>query len=580
MKRFNISKKFIFVIMIFVLLVNYFLPLKEVFASGAYTISFRLDGNAVEAYTFANDNNALSINGVYIVPREATNYTLDVVGTTATFTITDGTPTTLSFNAGNAFRLYANNNEVTNETNFSTNTDVFVADYSGGQIVYPSGDYGDIEFDIEFTNTYCNVWMNGNVIISDQNGQFNSTFNDVVNRIGITDDTDYNILRFQNSFGELPVTEFIINGDSYTEGMNTVLVNDEGWYIAVPGNTRYVIRGAGDTNFIPTRTIIWANAHANQNAQNYADDMLLNHGSARVMAIYDEHDNLVSNEVDVDDDGLGFVAVYPGYKVVFEFVPEYGYQLTGVSANGFPLEPQGTINQYKFTMPDTNIHFSAEFTRIDAVVEANSDKLAAASIDLGDNFDSGSAQLTINDVNLSEDKIDEFTEIAGDYNISSYIDINLYNIFYKGKADADDVWTYQVNDLSDFATITLKLAEGIDASDIVIVHNIHDGDEYEVIEIESYDPKTNTITFKTKGFSNYAIAYKEKPATPAAVVPEIINNIVDAITGNDSAKSATVVKSNNPDTLDRISLYIILFLICGGIYTFANSLVRKRLRNN
>lgn len=567
MKKFNLSKKFVFLIMIFVLLVNYFLPLKEVFADNAYTINFSVDTNATGSYAFSKEGNELVINNVHIAPREANEYTLNVEGTTARFTITDGTATTLSFNAEQAFGLVANSSPVSNDTSFTTTTDVYVVDYADDpEIVYPEGDYGDIEFDIAFTDTYCNVWVNGYPIISDENGEFVSTFNDVVDRAGIIDDSDYNILRFQNSFGELPVTEYVINGESYTEGMPTVLVTNDGWYVAVPGSDRYEIRGTGDSSFIAPRTIIWANAHANQNAQDYEEDMLLNHGSARVMAIYDENGELVSHEVDVDDDGLGFVAVYPGYQVVFEFVPEYGYQLTGVSANGFPLEPQDTINQYRFVMPDTNIHFSAEFTRIDDIIKANSEKVTSASIDLGDNFDSGSAELIINDSNLSEDKINEFNEKAGEYKISNYLGIDLYNIFFKGKDDANDVWTYKVDELNDYAIITLKLAEGIDGNDIVLVHNIHDGDEYEIIKPDSYDPKTNTITFKTKGFSNYAIATKEKKVVE--VIPETINNIVD------------VVKGDEPVTLDRISFYIILFLICGGVYTFANSLVRKRLRNN
>ena len=567
MKKLNFSKKFIFLIMIFVLLVNYFLPLKEVFADNAYTINFSVDANAVERYTFSKDGEDLVINGVHIVPRDARDYALEVSDSTATFTITDGTATTLSFNAGEAFVLVANSTSVSNDTSFSTTTDVYVSDYVNvPDVVYPEGDYGDIEFDIAFTNTYYNVWINGSSVISDENGEFVSTYNDIVGRAGITDDSDYNILRFQNSFGELPITEFLINGESYTEGMPTVLVRDDGWYIAVPGSERYEIRGSGDTNFVAPRTIIWANAYANQNAQDYEEDMLLNHGSARVMAIYDNNGELISNEVDVNDDGLGFVAVYPGYQVVFEFVPEYGYQLTGVSANGVALEPQDTINQYRFVMPDTNIHFSAEFTRIDDFIEANSEKITSASIDLGDNFDSGSAQLVINDSDLTEEKIAEFNKQAGEHKIEDYLDIDLYNIFYKGKDDSSDVWTYKVNELNDYATITLKLAEGINGDDIVIVHNVHDTDEYEIIKIDSYDPKTNTITFKTKGFSSYAIAAKEKKVVD--VIPKTINNIVE------------VVKGDEPVTLDRISFYIILFLICGGVYTFANSLVRKKLRNN
>ena len=41
------------------------------------------------------------------------------------------------------------------------------------------------------------------------------------------------------------------------------------------------------------------------------------------------------------------------------------------------------------------------------------------------------------------------------------------------------------------------------------MHNIHDGEDFEIIPVDSYDPATNTITFKTKSFSNYAIATKD-----------------------------------------------------------------------
>ena len=63
-------------------------------------------------------------------------------------------------------------------------------------------------------------------------------------------------------------------------------------------------------------------------------------------------------------------------------------------------------------------------------------------------------------------------------------------------------------------TITIKLAEGIDANNIVIVHNIHDGEEYEIIKIDSYDKGSNTITFRTKSFSNYAIATADTEDVP------------------------------------------------------------------
>lgn len=80
-----------------------------------------------------------------------------------------------------------------------------------------------------------------------------------------------------------------------------------------------------------------------------------------------------SDEYGVSKDGLGWAKVILGSKVVFEFVPEYGYQLTSVMSNGFALKPQDTINQYTFIMPDANVHFSAEFTKTEDVVKADSE---------------------------------------------------------------------------------------------------------------------------------------------------------------------------------------------------------------
>lgn len=98
------------------------------------------------------------------------------------------------------------------------------------------------------------------------------------------------------------------------------------------------------------------------------------------------------------------------------------------------------------------------------------------------------------------------------YSVSNYIDISLFNTVYKGSAD--DSWDTQVTELRKAATITLQLEDGVDGSNIVIIHKKHDG-TYEVIET-TYDPVNNTITFTTDSFSNYALATKETSNTAKA----------------------------------------------------------------
>ena len=352
-------------------------------------------------------------------------------------------------------------------------------------------------------------------------------FTGTIPSIGESDTAKSNVIRFQENFGDLPVKEFEINGVLYTETSPEVKIYDDGWYITVPGAAKYTIRGDGDENAVVLRTIIWTNPDfvpRDEEQERWTEEFSLDHGYAYITAVYDENNKLVdSNEYKSENwvvnengggvgaDGFGWISLYPGYKAVFEFVPEYGYQLTDIRINGQKLGLSGLMNQFEFIMPDANIHFDAEFTKTEDIVKTDSESIESGTIKLAtDSIDRGTAQLTVSDIKLSDNKVAEFENAAGDYTISNYLDIDLYQVFYKGKNDADDVWSNKIEELKNDATITIKLADGITADDIVIVHNIHDGDKYEIIEIESYDAETNTITFKTSSFSNYAIATKTK----------------------------------------------------------------------
>lgn len=312
--------------------------------------------------------------------------------------------------------------------------------------------------------------------------------------------------------GGWTLTNVEVNGTAVAFERDTTVEGDR--YNATVGEAEsYVISLTMTSTGSGGGTIIWGNP----GVENLDDeDALLTHGSAKAIAVYNPEGELVPEDAwnihHTDggvDNGYGHIAVMPESRVVFEFTPEYGYQLTSVSANGVPLEAQEDINRYTFTMPDTNIHFAAVFTKTDDIVTATSERIDSGTITLGSGeFDTGTAQLSVSDVELTSDKITNFEAAATGYNIAHYLDIDLFNVFYKGKNDSNDVWSNQVHHLSTEATITLQLAENVNASDIVIVHNIDDGDEFEIIQIDSYDLETNTVTFRTKSFSNFAIATK------------------------------------------------------------------------
>lgn len=488
-----------------VIVFSMFAPTMKVFATDyTYTISFV----ATTGHTLELDSSGthLKIDGAVIDFKNGGSDIGTVVvqdSQHATITVTNGPEGTLTYNT-EAFTLYEGSNMLSmNEGHsFNSNTGITVKNpsTSGG-----ASFNGSIHVNVTFNNTEGEIVFNNGVGRTQEGASADVTLKDA----GYTDSSKKNEIIVNTSFGFKTAKKITINGVEH-------IITDEldSHKFQVDGSSSYTIVVDGNLNSSVRRTIIWGNPGATDID---ARDALIEHGSAKVIAVYDKNGNLVNsqnyvNDTDTDGDGVvngnGWVSPQPGSRVVFEFVPEYGYQLTRVAANELELEAQSTTNQYVFTMPDTNVHFAATFTKTEDIVKAESEKVSGGNISLGNSLNGGTAQLKVSDVELSQDKITGFENAAGDYKISNYLDIDLYNVFYKGKKDANDVWSNKIDELDNEATITLKLADGVNGNDVVLVHNIHDGEQYEIIPIISYDPVENTITFKTKSFSNYALAAK------------------------------------------------------------------------
>ena len=265
-------------------------------------------------------------------------------------------------------------------------------------------------------------------------------------------------------------------------------------------------------------------------------------------------------DVDYDDGSL----TLPGNaQITMRVVPDYGYQVTSVNGGSNFTTTNSGVSEFTITVADgTAGYFQAEVTRVDDEVLANSDKVSSGTIEIANNeINSGTVQLSVDDVELTSDKIKDFNEAAGsNLKINSYLDINLNKVLYKGTAD--DVWSEQIHHLNNKALITLQLEEGVDVSDLVIVHNIDDGDEFEIIEIESYDAETNTITFYTDSFSNYAIATKTSTS-----------NTDNANTNTNTNTSTT---TSNPQTGDNIYYSIIMLILSFAGLSYSGLVLYKR----
>lgn len=311
--------------------------------------------------------------------------------------------------------------------------------------------------------------------------------------------------------------------------LTSVKINNEAQTITSPNGRNIYTLSAADSYTIDIMGTASINYNINWSNPGYTDpdtpnDVKILNGTAKVVKVYDNAANMNDISASIPcvatgcvDDATkeGFIHFEKGNVIVFEFIPQYGYQLTSVNMNGLPLTPQNDANQYILDTASANGngHFSATFTKIGDAVKTYSSAITSGVLDLSNGaIDAGTGVLSVNDFTPSAEQATKFAETASGYKIADYLDLDMQQVFYKGVNNDTDVWSNNLTQLSADANISLKLADGVDGNDVVIVHEKHDG-TYELIS-GIYDAATNTVSFATDGFSNYAIAYRTVAKTP------------------------------------------------------------------
>ena len=212
-------------------------------------------------------------------------------------------------------------------------------------------------------------------------------------------------------------------------------------------------------------------------------------------------------------DRIGSATLPAGAIVTMRLIPEYGYQLVNFGVNNGNFDAQETPCVYTFTVAPGNFHLFARFEPVENEVDADSTNVVSGgSVVLNgaeSSMEAGTARLDVSDANLEPAQISGFEGAAAGYRVTNYLDISLFNTIYQG-SEAES-WDTQVHNLDNSATITLQLAAGVDGDEVVIVHEVSPG-VYETIPTV-YDPVARTITFTTRGFSNYAIASRTVETT-------------------------------------------------------------------
>lgn len=355
-----------------------------------------------------------------------------------------------------------------------------------------------------------------------------------------------NLISIQLAFGDGNIGSVTVNG----EKINVPEGTKDRLEFSVAPASEYVIvvtKAKNSSSSDVPRTIIW-DSDKNNNSS-LKDNEILKNGSIEILDIKDKSGNSIGlNEVKQDTTkNNGWASILPGYKVILKLKPDYGYQLTSIKINDETLTAKEEESTFEYTMPDTNVHLSGIFEKVDNKVTADTEKVKEGKIEISESeIDSGSVVLSVSDAALTEEQTAKFKEKTEGYEISTFLGISLDKVVYKGTEN--DVWSKKLNDLKNKATITLKLEEKINGNEIKIIHEKSDG-TFEIIPAD-YNASENTITFKTSSFSNYAIASKTENNIESKENNKEENN-------NNKNIENTVI----PKTGDNIMKYAIIFVL-------------------
>lgn len=459
----------------------------------------------------------------------------------------------------------------------------------GSKLTYNSTDYGDGKILVEDPDSIFNAYEESeSIVINETRDDYYSRyfFNCKLNIIAIpTQDIEiegiYNGFGMEISLNDLRVGTEAANIKSIAKGYTTGKIKNKitiqlaygdgkigsvcinGKYMTLANGTtdraefevepakkyEIIVTKSKDNSNVP-KTMIWDSDKTNNPSSK--DNELLKNGTIEILDIKDSSGNSVGlDNVKQDlDKNNGWASIVPGSKVILRLKPNYGYQLTSITINDKKLEAGEEQSTFEYIMPDTNVHISGIFEKVDDKVNTKSDKVKNGVIELNEKeIDTGTVVLSVEDINLSKEQISNFEKNANGYHISSYLNINLSQVIYKG--NQENIWKNELRELNNPAKITLKLEDGIDGNEVIIVHEKHDG-TYEIIPT-TYDSENNTIIFSTTSFSNYAIASK-------------------TVAVQNDKKDNTI----NPKTGDNVIVYIVLFIIAIlGIITLVIVNIKK-----
>lgn len=239
----------------------------------------------------------------------------------------------------------------------------------------------------------------------------------------------------------------------------------------------------------------------------YGEDGRIEHGTAEIIKINGQDvsqmtfSNFANNP---GDKSGGHLAVKRDDVVTIKLIPDYGYQLTGVTLNGgVTLAPQAEVSTFTFKMPDTNVHFKGIFTQTSDEIKKSGSKVSYASVENGANAaPSGNLRLTVEDSDANTTNA-----LAQVENAVSAEAVNLTLDQIVSKGDGTN-WENPVTQFDQPVKMKLQVADYDTAAGYEVVRE-HNGN---LTKLTTSVSENGTLTFETNQFSTYFIVKTAKKA--------------------------------------------------------------------
>jgi len=250
------------------------------------------------------------------------------------------------------------------------------------------------------------------------------------------------------------------------------------------------------------------------------------------------HDDVA--DVDTTDYVAYMLTIGEHYK--FKLVPDYGYQIAGLTINDYTVAPTDDTGVFEFTMTNNNFHFAGVVTPAVDIVEAPQAYSGATLANGSRAADSGNVKMTIAEKTLDNSA----AAVAGEgASAVATLDIDLNKVVSKGDGT---YWSDGITEFTNNVTVSVP----------VPANGLSDGETYTVVRDHNnvktkldatYNSTTGMLTFESNKFSDYTVVKTAgtPETTPAQNVSIAVSfSGVDFVDPNDAniTESAQEVITN------------------------------------